>query len=167
MMSGVSGAVAPAPLFPIDQRPPEIRLLVIGHPAPAGSKRAVRNKKTGSAYVIDANKNARPWKQAVAAEARVRYGGNLLRGALEVEMTFYRARPKSHFGTGRNADKVKESAPEFPTGKPDALKLARGVEDALTGVVWHDDAQIVNERLAKRYGEPERVEVVIRILEYR
>ena len=35
---------------------------------------------------------------------------------------------------------------------PDVLKLARGVEDALTGIVWRDDAQIVNESLNKVVG---------------
>jgi Holliday junction resolvase RusA-like endonuclease len=41
------------------------------------------------------------------------------------------------------------------------LKLARAVEDALTGVVWRDDAEIVAEGLAKLYGTPERVEISI------
>ena len=39
------------------------------------------------------------------------------------------------------------------------LKLTRAVEDALTGLVWRDDAQVVDEVLSKRYGAPERVEV--------
>jgi len=34
------------------------------------------------------------------------------------------------------------------------LKLARAVEDALTGVIWADDAQIVDEVIRKRYGRP-------------
>lgn len=39
---------------------------------------------------------------------------------------------------------------------PDVLKLARGVEDALTGIVWRDDAQIVNESLSKVVVAPPR-----------
>jgi Holliday junction resolvase RusA-like endonuclease len=43
--------------------------------------------------------------------------------------------------------------------KPDVLKLARAVEDALTGILYRDDAQIVTEVLRKRYGDPPRVEI--------
>jgi Holliday junction resolvase RusA-like endonuclease len=46
--------------------------------------------------------------------------------------------------------------------RPDVLKLARAAEDALTGIVWRDDSQIVHETLAKVYGEPERLEVAVR-----
>ena len=46
------------------------------------------------------------------------------------------------------------------------LKLARAVEDALTGIVWRDDAQIVDEQLSKVYGEPARVEVDVAELEH-
>ena len=42
------------------------------------------------------------------------------------------------------------------------LKLARAVEDAMSGVVYRDDAQVVTEVLRKRYGEPARAEVAIR-----
>ena len=46
-----------------------------------------------------------------------------------------------------------------PTSKPDVLKLARLVEDALTGVLFIDDAQIITELIEKHWGEPARVEV--------
>lgn len=144
--------------------PNYIRLVVMGAASPAGSKRAFVNKKTGKAQVVDANKNSRPWKSIVAAEGAARYGGALLRGPLEVDIVFYRKRPKGHFGSGRNSDQIKESAPRYPTSKPDVLKLGRGVEDALTGIIWADDSQIVKEHLYKEYGEPERCEILIRPL---
>jgi Holliday junction resolvase RusA-like endonuclease len=31
----------------------------------------------------------------------------------------------------------------------------------MTGIVFRDDAQIVNQRAYKTYGDPERVEVVV------
>ena len=51
--------------------------------------------------------------------------------------------------------------PPFPTARPDLLKLARAVEDAIQSVVYRNDSQIVDEVLHKRYGEPARVEVVL------
>jgi Holliday junction resolvase RusA-like endonuclease len=35
------------------------------------------------------------------------------------------------------------------------------VEDALTGIVWEDDSQIIDERLTKRYGTPAGVLIVV------
>jgi len=128
------------------------RIAVYGTPEPGGSKRWVGR-------VVDANPRAKGWQANVARAAAEQYTGGLLDGPLAVEMTFYRARPRGHFGTGRNAGSVKASAPVAPITRPDALKLARVVEDALTGVIWRDDSQIVEESLAKRYGEPERCEI--------
>ena len=35
------------------------------------------------------------------------------------------------------------------------------MEDALSFVAWRDDAQIVEETLRKRWGEPARVEIAM------
>ena len=145
-----------------------ISFTAIGKPQPAGSKSgAPIRRRNGSIGVAmrDSNPRAKPWQAIVANAAREAYSGDLLRGPLEVSMTFFLPRPKSHFGTGRNAGKLKPSAPKYPTVKPDALKLARGTEDALTGVVWADDAQVVDGGQHKRFGEPARVEIEIRELE--
>ncbi len=139
---------------------PELRFTVLGKPQPAGSKRAFAIRKggvpTGQIAVTDANKHAKSWQREVKLAALEAVGGSefvhgLLTGPLNVSMVFYQQRPKSHYGTGRNAERLKASAPPLPTGRPDALKLARGTEDALTGVVWVDDAQVVDLDVHKRY----------------
>lgn len=153
----------------------ELSFTVLGKPQPAGSKRAFAIKRggvpTGQIAVVDANKNAKSWQQEVRTAARnallvlwehSALFGDLLDGPLNVSMVFYCRRPKSHFGTGRNSEVLKPNAPQFPTSKPDSLKLARGTEDALTGVVWHDDSQVVDLDVHKRYGLPERCEITIR-----
>lgn len=131
---------------------PVLAFRVHGSPQPAGSKKAFVHPATGHAQVVDANSKARPWKERVAQVAGETYSGPLLDGPLVARFTFFTPRPRGHFGTGRNAGTLKPSAPAFPTTRPDALKLARAVEDALTGVVWRDDALIVEEHLYKRYG---------------
>jgi Holliday junction resolvase RusA-like endonuclease len=85
----------------------------------------------------------------------------LLEGPLGLAVVFNITRPKGHFGTGRNAGALKDSAPYWPTVKPDATKLLRGLEDALTGVVWRDDAQVVEQAVTKRYAEREGARVVV------
>ena len=141
-----------------------IEIEVIGTPQTAGSKRAFPFRKGNGKLgvrVMDDNPRSKTWRSQIVDAARTVYTGGLLRGPLRVSMTFYLPRPKCHFGSGRNADQLKGSAPAFPAKKPDALKLARCAEDALTGIVWHDDAQIVEEYLFKRYGEPARAVIAI------
>lgn len=36
--------------------------------------------------------------------------------------------------------------------KPDVSKLLRGIEDAMTGIVWQDDSQVVGADVTKRYA---------------
>lgn len=141
-----------------------IEFTVLGLAKPGGSKTAFAFKRgddSVGARVVDACKSAPSWKYVVASAAREAYQGPLLMGALNVSFHFYFPRPKGHFGKKG----LKPSAPLFLTKRPDALKLARCTEDAMTGVVYADDSQIVQEYLSKQYGEPARAEVVIESLE--
>lgn len=70
---------------------------------------------------------------------------------------FFLPRPKGHFGVHG----VKRSAPKYPTVRPDATKLMRPLEDALTGIVWKDDSRIVEQVVRKSYGDPPRAEVKV------
>ena len=149
-------------------RKPDFAVTVYGTPAPAGSKRAfnwrAKDGRSGTS-IVDANAKAKPWKKEIAqAAGDLRNGAPVLEGPLAARFTFFAKRPKGHYGTGKNSGTLKASAPAYPIGKPDALKLTRGVEDALSGVVYRDDGQIVTEVLKKRYGTPERVEVEIWLL---
>lgn len=138
--------------------------VVYGKPEPAGSKRGFafkrRNGSTG-ASVVDANPKAQGWKTLVGLAVQEAYKGELLSGPLQLELRFFAPRIKGHL---RSNGQVKDSAPPFPTSRPDVLKLARGVEDSLTGIIWRDDAQIVREILSKNYGSPARVEIKVTVL---
>lgn len=129
-----------------------VSFTVHGVAAPAGSKKGFVNKRTGRVIITDDSKRSKPWQSQVNDVAGKAMGGReLLEGPLLLEITFWVTRPKGHYGTGRNAGVVRTSAPWSPTVKPDVLKLARAVEDALTSVVYRDDAQIVTETLQKAY----------------
>jgi Holliday junction resolvase RusA-like endonuclease len=123
-------------------RRPLVEFTVLGQAKPGGSKTAFQHPTTGRIIVKDSSAN-RPWRSQVAAAGREAWGGELLRDALRVEFRFVKPRPKGHFNA---RGEVRPSAPMFPVKRPDVLKLARAAEDALTGVVWADDAQIVDER---------------------
>jgi crossover junction endodeoxyribonuclease RusA len=125
-----------------------IEFFVPGRVVPQGSKRHV-----GGGRMIEAAKGLRDWRHAVTDAAwTYRLERTAITGPVRVELTFILARPKSHYGTGRNADRVKPTAPERPTTKPDVDKLARAVLDALTAAgIWRDDSQVVHLDALKTY----------------
>lgn len=51
-----------------------------------------------------------------------------------------------------------------PTKKPDLDNLVKSIKDGMNGVVWRDDAQVVDLIASKRFGEP-RVEIEVRKIE--
>lgn len=133
--------------------------VVYGVAAPAGSK-TIAHAKGGRAFVRDASKRSAPWKRLVAQEAgKAMDGAALLEGPLSLHVSVIVVRPKSHYGVRG----LRPSAPSAPTTRPDLTKYLRGIEDALTGIVWRDDAQVITQTAEKRYGEPARVSV--RVLE--
>lgn len=96
-----------------------------------------------------------PWRNTVAAAAvRALAGQPASAAPLVVELLFFVARPKGHYGTGRNLETLRPAAPTFPTTNPDLDKLTRAVLDALTGIVYRDDAQVIDVAASKRYGSP-------------
>lgn len=141
-----------------------VKLCVYGTPQPAGSKKAFMPKNARFPVVVDANSNAKGWKDQIGKACAEQYGGPFLEGALEAEMHFFVPRTKGHFGTGANAGVIKDSAPAAPIVRPDIDKLSRAVLDGLTGQLYRDDAQIVEKRARKHYGEPARVEIMISVM---
>lgn len=143
-----------------------IRFTVLGRPQQKGSKTAmpVRNPRPGGPrhVVIDKNPKAKHFANAVSYEAHMAMTDRtLIRGPVNVSLLCYFARPKGHYGTGRNAGKLKASAPLVMAVMPDIDKLARCALDALTGIVFADDGQVAYLHVRKLYGEPERLEVAV------
>lgn len=127
-----------------------------GIPRPGGSKRVFPIKRggayTGRFIVTDAaGQKNKDWRASVAHfGVGAMVGGSPWVGPLEVELEFRLQRPKFHLKS--DGETVRDKAPAFPTVMPDVGKLARSTVDALTSIVWVDDAQIVREVHAKVYG---------------
>lgn len=127
-----------------------IQFFIPGIPAPGGSKKAFWSKKLNRAFIVDdAGERNKNWRAVVALSAKEHYQGPVLTGPLKVVFNFRVNRPKGHHG----AKGVRASAPSHPQTRPDVLKLARSTEDALTGVIWRDDAQTVILSLSKEYAD--------------
>lgn len=130
----------------------ECTFFVPGIAKTAGSKRAFYNKKLGRAMIVDACDN-KDWKTAVGWYARSVWTGPPTEQPVSLTVRFVMRRPKDHYGTGKNAGTLKPGAPEWHTSKPDSTKLLRCLEDALTGIIWKDDAQICQQFVSKTYGD--------------
>lgn len=137
----------------------EVRIVVYGRPAPQGSKKLVTN--AGYPRMLESSAALVPWRDAVLVAARTRMrelGGGVcqrppLNGPLQARMVFTLGKPAS-------APKRRRT---WPCRAPDASKLLRGTEDALTDAgVWVDDARVVDyTRVAKVYPDedPEALDV--------
>ncbi len=125
---------------------------VRGIPQQKGSKQMFWAKKRQRPIVVDMNPKAKGWQQTVALTAQ-RYApdNGLWLGPVALELLFTLAKPKS----------LPKQRPSWAIRRPDLGKLARTIEDALTGVVYKDDSQIIYESLKKEYGNAPGVSVVI------
>jgi crossover junction endodeoxyribonuclease RusA len=129
-----------------------IRFDVRGLPQAQGSARAFI--AGGRAMIAtEANRPRSPlgaWRTAIATEARAAMSDRgVLEEPLALSVTFRMPRPKSH----RGAKGLKPSAPSHVATKPDIDKLLRAVLDALTGVVFRDDAQVAVLGASKQYDD--------------
>lgn len=113
-------------------------LFIPGVPAPQGSKRHV-----GHGRMIESSTAVGPWRERVALAVHNEHWP-LLSGPVAVDLTFVMPRPKSTPKT-RTPPAIK---------RPDLDKMIRAVLDALTGITFADDAQVVELVANKRLADP-------------
>jgi crossover junction endodeoxyribonuclease RusA len=129
------------------------KMTVYGHPEPQGSSRAFTPKGWKRPVITSSNPKLKSWRQEIAKSAV---------GLLGEGRDILFAKPSAVSLTARFYFQKPVSAPKKvtqKTTKPDCDKLARGLADALTGIVYTDDAQIVELRVEKLFGTPERTEI--------
>jgi Holliday junction resolvase RusA-like endonuclease len=128
--------------------PREVRIVLMGDPVPWRPQDATR---TGHRYVPARQRKA---TEAIAETVQARGIEPFPAGVpLEMSAIFWVPRPKYHYGTGRNANRIK---PQYvglrPVGKPDLTNLLKLLEDGLHhGGLFPDDKQIVG--LYEPFGE--------------
>jgi crossover junction endodeoxyribonuclease RusA len=128
-----------------------VAFFVPGVPVPKGSARAFVNKYTGRAAVMQTNaEKQKPWASLISMKAEAA-GLTPSVGACRLSMTFIMPRPKAHFR--RNGGLLPRAECEH-TKAPDLDKIIRLVLDALSGVAYADDSQVMWIDGAKRYAAP-------------
>lgn len=121
-----------------------VSFTVLGAAKAKGNMKAFPFKRTdGSlgAATTEGTKGSKDWQIAVQQAAQHQCAGRFFDGPVRLAVVFYLPRPQSL------PKKVVHH-----TKKPDVDKLVRAVKDALKGVLWRDDAQVIELVARKGYA---------------
>lgn len=132
-----------------------IEFSVIGEPVGKGRPRFTRS---GHAFTPSQTVQ---YEKLVVSSFQSKYGLQPIYGEkvpISIEITAVYSIPKSFSKVKR---KAALNGTLFPTKKPDWDNIGKIICDALNGVAYKDDAQIVDAHAYKRYGENPHVEVKI------
>lgn len=119
----------------------DLTFFVPGLPSPQGSKNAYRRGQ--KIVLVESSKKVKPWRDTVSQVARF-VCKRPIDGAVTVSVHFVMPRTK--------AMRDKPAPPMVQ--KPDLDKMLRAVNDALTGIAYADDSQIVRLTGSKRRAAP-------------
>lgn len=136
---------------------------VVGTPQPQGSKTRFRKR------VVDDNaERLAPWRDSIIAVASQVRPRTPIHDPVYVNLVATFIRPRSHYGTGRNFEVLKASAPGWHAQKPDGDKVARAAFDSLViARLLVDDALVTEHHMFKRWaglGESPHLDVEIWLL---
>ena len=126
---------------------PIVRFKVSCNPVPQGRPRII---KRGQHYGMKDHEKSRDYKDMLRLLAHEHRMDPLLVGPLRLELLFEIRRPQSC----RKRDVWRDK-------KPDLDNLIKAVTDAMTGVIWRDDAQIVALMAEKPYSDSPGVTVTV------
>lgn len=101
------------------------------------------------------------FKKELSQLARLHYRDDPLDEALKVEISFYRPVQKS---LSKKERARRLSGEHRPTVKPDLDNYIKSALDGLNGILWTDDAHIVDLHAHKYYSDRPRIEITVREL---
>ena len=137
------------------QIPKLIKFTVYGDAVAQGRPRAT--SIGGHVRLYDPEKS-RSYKEIVRIDALKVRPEKPLGGAISLTIIVYKSIPKS---MSKKRQKLALKGDARPTTKPDIDNVVKGIKDALKGVIWRDDSQVVTLSAKKYYSDVPRVEVVV------
>lgn len=125
---------------------------------PKGKERPRYSSKSKTVYTPAKTEN---YEKLIADTYKAEYGDLKFSAGepLEMRILAYIGIPASDTASARLKKLRKETR---PTKKPDWDNIGKIVADALNGIAYHDDAQVVDAVTRKFYSDNPRVEIVIR-----
>jgi len=122
-----------------------ITFAVHGLPAPQGSKRHM-----GNGVMVESSKKVKPWRQDTKYAALAAKPSDWdASGPMSLSVVFRFQRPAAHY----LKNGLRPTAPYYVTSarNGDLDKLLRSTCDAITGILFDDDRQVVSINAIKRY----------------
>ena len=139
----------------VSRRANEIKFTVTGEPVAQGRPRFARRGKKVVTY--DPEKS-REYKDYVKRTAQEYAPERLLEGQICLWIDIYKGCLKSFSKKKIEQSERKELR---PLTKPDVDNYAKGIKDALNGIIWKDDSQVVELQIKKFYSKNPRVEIKV------
>jgi Holliday junction resolvase RusA-like endonuclease len=135
----------------------QMTTIVFTIPGVARGKQRPRATRQGRVYTPAQTKNAEAFIRLLATQAMK--GGEPLDGPIEATFMVSVEIPKS-FSKQKHKDALEGRL--YPTSKPDLDNIVKLLADALNGIVYKDDKQIVDMFVNKVYSEHAETVVMIK-----
>jgi|SRR5690625_1323046 len=133
-----------------------------GQAVPQGRPRArIIGRGQNKRIMMYDPKESKEYKEYAALIARQYAPKTLYEAELSVDLDIYRQIPKS---TTKRKRELYNARLIRPTVKPDLDNYSKSILDALNGIMYKDDSQIVDLNISKYYSDDPRVEVRIKEL---
>lgn len=135
-----------------------LKIVIPGSPIGQGRPKFTTINGHPKAYDPEKSRNYKAYVRMLATQAMKETGFEMIDGPCLLSINAFFEIPKSKSKKFREAallDQVR------PTKKPDLSNIIKGIEDALNGLVYKDDACIVNLSCEKFYSDNPRVEVFV------
>lgn len=129
-----------------------VRFTIPGDPVAKGRARSVtRRGKGGASYIahITPEKTEQYEARVAVFAQQAMAGAPLIDGPCELDLSIFVRIPES-WSQKKKTEAANGSIK--PTTKPDCSNILKAIEDAMNGVVWVDDKQIVSLRIRKSYA---------------
>ena len=139
----------------------ELKLVIPGEPCAQARPRFSTKGGFVRAYDPEKSRNYKAYIKYIASQEVQKVGWKVTEQPIEVSIRAFMQIPKS------KPKKFKMAALDGklrPTKKPDVDNIFKAVTDALNGIAYADDKQIVKAAQSKWYAEEPRMEVSVKVL---
>jgi Holliday junction resolvase RusA-like endonuclease len=137
----------------------EIRIVVPGNPVGKGRPRAFQTRGARRTIKMHTPEKTRAYEDAVALAGKLAMQGREpLGGPVAMRLDIFMPIPASWSKAKREAALL---GGVMPISVPDSSNVLKAVEDALNGIAYIDDSQIIDVWVRKRYSHDPRIELEI------